>query len=48
LFIDKDVLDTIHDFVQNAYTKNIEVELINIKDKYDVPKLNELIIDQKN
>lgn len=42
LFIDKDVLDTIHDFHHHANTKNIQVELINIKDKYDLPKLKEL------
>ena len=47
LFIDQDVLDTIQDFVQNAHTRDIVVELINIKAKYDVPELDELIIDQK-
>jgi len=47
LFIDQDVLDTIQDFVQNAQSRDIVVELINIKAKYDVPELDELIIDQK-
>lgn len=44
LFIDKDVLDTIDDFKQHAHTKNIHVELLNIKDRYGVPKLKDLQI----
>ncbi|OAQ42313.1 hypothetical protein A5893_04165 [Pedobacter psychrophilus] len=44
LFIDKDVLDTIYDFKEHAHTKNIEVELLNIKTKYEVPSLKELVI----
>jgi SulP family sulfate permease len=44
LFIDKDVLDTINDFKEHAHTKNIEVELLNIKSKYEVPSLKELVI----
>lgn len=44
LFIDKDVLTTIFDFHEHAHTKNIKVELINIRQNYEVPKLRELII----
>ena len=43
MFIDKDVLEIIHNYKHNAYTKAIIVELVNIKDRYDVPKLNQLI-----
>ncbi|MBU0696566.1 MAG: SulP family inorganic anion transporter, partial [Bacteroidetes bacterium] len=42
LFIDKDVLDTINDFYNHAHTKDIQVELINIHPKYELPKLKEL------
>lgn len=42
-YIDPDVLDVIHNFKHNAYTKAIIVELVNIKDKYDIPKLKEMI-----
>lgn len=45
LFIDKDVLDTIFDFKEHAHTKNINVELINIKEGYEVPKLKDLLIN---
>lgn len=44
LFIDKDVLTTIFDFEEHAHTKNIKVELVNIRENYEVPKLKELII----
>ncbi|MFC5283867.1 SulP family inorganic anion transporter [Pedobacter alpinus] len=44
LFIDRDVLDAIFDFQENAYTKNIKVELVNIKRSYELPKLKDLII----
>ncbi len=44
LFIDKDVLTTIFDFEEHAHTKNIKVELINIRKNYELPKLKELII----
>ena len=47
LFIDKDVLDTIHDYEHNAFTKNIKVELINIKSSYAVPKLSDMALDPK-
>ncbi|GAA4330587.1 SulP family inorganic anion transporter [Mucilaginibacter gynuensis] len=41
-FIDQDVLETIFNYKHNAYTKGIIVQLVDIKDKYDVPKLKEL------
>lgn len=41
-FIDQDVLETIHNYKQHAYTKGIIVQLVEIHDKYDVPKLKEL------
>ena len=47
LFIDKDVLDTIHDYEQNAFTKNIKVELIEIKKAYKLPKLKENTLNLK-
>lgn len=37
-YIDHDVIEIIHNFKDNAYTRNIEVELIEVKDKYDIPK----------
>ena len=42
-FIDHDVLEVIHNFQENAYTKGIEVELLNIKRLYHVPQINEPI-----
>lgn len=42
-YIDPDVLEVIHNFKHSAFTKAIIVELVNIKDRYDIPKLNELI-----
>lgn len=39
-FIDHDVIEIIHNFKNNAYTRNIEVELIEVKEKYDIPKFN--------
>lgn len=47
-YIDPDVLEVIHNFKHNAYTKAIIVELVNIKDKYDIPKLKELIYKPEN
>ncbi|HTN22306.1 MAG TPA: SulP family inorganic anion transporter [Pelobium sp.] len=44
LFIDKDVLTAIFDFQEHAHTKNIKVELINIRQNYELPKLKDLII----
>lgn len=37
-YIDHDVLEIIHNFKENSYTKNIEVNLIEIKDKYEIAK----------
>jgi SulP family sulfate permease len=42
-FIDPDVLEIIHNYKHNAYTKGIIVELENIKPIYEVPKLKELM-----
>lgn len=42
-YIDPDVLEVIHNFKHSAFTKAIIVELVNIKDRYDVPKLEDLI-----
>jgi MFS superfamily sulfate permease-like transporter len=39
-FIDHDVIEIIYNFKNNAYTRNIEVELIEVKEKYDIPKFN--------
>ncbi|MBC8052034.1 MAG: SulP family inorganic anion transporter [Sphingobacteriaceae bacterium] len=47
-YIDPDVLEVIHNFKHNAYTKAIIVELVDIKEKYDIPKLNELIYKPEN
>jgi len=43
MFIDKDVLEIIHNFKHNAYTKGTIVEIVNIRDNYEVPRLKELI-----
>ncbi len=37
-YIDHDVLEIIHNFKDNAFTKNIEVNLVEIKDKYEIEK----------
>lgn len=42
-FIDHDVLEVIYNFKENAYTKGIEVNIVNIKSLYTVPKLNDEI-----
>lgn len=43
MFIDKDVLEIIHNFRHNAFTKGTIVEIVNIKDHYDIPRLKELV-----
>ena len=43
LTIDKDVLEIIHNFRHNAFTKGTIVEIVNIRDNYEVPRLKELI-----
>jgi len=42
-YIDPDVLEIIHNFKHNAYTKGIIVLLKDIKEEYDVPRLKELM-----
>lgn len=42
-YIDPDVLETIHNYKHNAYTKGIIVQLLDIKDRYDVPPFKEFI-----
>ncbi|WP_345950805.1 SulP family inorganic anion transporter [Mucilaginibacter sp. PAMB04274] len=41
-YIDVDVLEIIHNYKHNAFTKGIIVELYEIKDRYDVPAFKEL------
>ena len=43
-YIDLDVLEIIHNFKHYAYTKAIIVQLVNIKDRYEVPPLKEMIL----
>lgn len=42
-YIDPDVLEIIHNFKHNAYSKGIIVQLKNIRHKYDIPQLKDLI-----
>jgi len=42
-YIDKDVLEIIHNFKHSAYSKGIIVQMINIRDKYDLPPLKEMV-----
>ncbi|WP_183556633.1 SulP family inorganic anion transporter [Mucilaginibacter sp. SP1R1] len=42
-YIDPDVIEIIHNYKHNAYTKGIVVQLHEVKDKYDVPALKELM-----
>jgi len=42
-YIDSDVLEIIHNFRHNAFSRGIIVQLVNIKHKYDVPQLKDLI-----
>lgn len=46
-YIDPDVLEIIHNYKHNAYTKGIIVKMVGIKDHYDVPKLKALIYNSK-
>ncbi|MXV52727.1 SulP family inorganic anion transporter [Pedobacter sp. HMF7647] len=46
-FIDMDVLEIIKNFKHHAHTKGIIVQLVNVKDHYDVPSLKELIYTPK-
>jgi SulP family sulfate permease len=43
MFIDRDVLEIIHNFRHNAFSKGTVVEILNVKEQYDVPGLKELI-----
>jgi MFS superfamily sulfate permease-like transporter len=47
-YIDPDVIEIIHNYKHNAYTKGIIVQLQDIKDKYDVPPLKELLYNPNN
>lgn len=47
-YIDPDVLEIIHNFKENAHTKGILVNLENIREKYDVPSLKELVYKPEN
>ena len=42
-YIDPDVLEIIENYKHNAYTKGIIVQLQDIKERYDVPRLKELV-----
>jgi len=42
-YIDSDVLEIIHNFKHNAFSRGIIVQLVNVKHRYDVPKLKDLI-----
>lgn len=44
-YIHPDVLETIHNFKHNAYTKGIIVTLVEIKEHYIVPKITDKIIE---
>ncbi|MEJ5992944.1 SulP family inorganic anion transporter [Pedobacter sp. Du54] len=47
-YIDPDVLETIFNYKHNAYTKGIIVTLEHIKSHYNVPKLNNKIVEEIN
>jgi MFS superfamily sulfate permease-like transporter len=42
-YIDPDVLEIITNYKHNAYTKGIIVQLQDIKERYDVPPLKDLV-----
>lgn len=44
-YIDRDVLEVIENFHAHAHTNKIDVELIGIKPRYEVPKLKELVVN---
>lgn len=48
MYIDKDVLEIIHNYKHNAFTKASIVQLINIRGHYEVPRLKELIYKPVN
>lgn len=43
MYIDKDVLEIIRNFKHNAYSRASIVELINIRDHYEMPPLKEMV-----
>jgi len=43
MFIDRDVLEIIHNFKHHAFSKGTVVEILNVKKQYYIPNLNELI-----
>lgn len=43
-FIDRDVLEIIENFHSHAHTKHIDVELVNIRPKYELPKLPSMVL----
>jgi MFS superfamily sulfate permease-like transporter len=43
-YIDRDVLEIIENFHEHAHARGIEVELVNIHPKYELPKLQELFV----
>ena len=45
-YIDVDVLEIIHNYKHNAFTKGIIVELQNVKDKYEIPVFKGLNYDK--
>ena len=45
-YIDPDVLEAIHNYKHNAYTRGIIVTLENIQKTYTVPKMNIKIVEQ--
>ncbi|TSD65984.1 SulP family inorganic anion transporter [Inquilinus sp. KBS0705] len=46
-YIDPDVLEIINNFKHNAFTKGIIVQLHDIKERYDIPPLKDLIYTPK-
>ena len=42
-YIDQDVLEIIHNFKHNAFTKGIIVQLQDVREKYDVPPLKQMM-----
>lgn len=46
-FIDRDVLEIIHNFRHNAFSKGTVVEIVNVKEQYEIPSLKELIYDSQ-
>lgn len=46
-YIDHDVVEIIHNFRHNAFSKGIIVQLLNIKSHYNIPRLQDLIYSPK-